>query len=97
MHFISEIMLNVPLGTPSRGLWIYFLLMINSMVIFNFFAYGYSERWFADMKAYFGCGKSDTSSFSHSRGSSRASTRASTNQPVSIEMEVQASSNLESV
>ncbi len=43
-------------GTPSRGLWIYFLLMINSLGIFNFLAYGYSERWFSDMKNVCGFG-----------------------------------------
>lgn len=50
-------------GTPSRGLWIYFLLMINSLGIFNFLAYGYSERWFSDMKNVF-CGTNAASSYS---------------------------------
>lgn len=43
-------------GTPTRGLFLYFLAMTNSMGLLNFLAYGHSEQWFSELKFRCGCG-----------------------------------------
>jgi hypothetical protein len=59
----------------SRGLWIYFLAIINSMGILNFFAYGLSEQWYRDIRQICGCAVVDSSD--STRGSKRASQQLS--------------------
>lgn len=55
--YLSITLVTMTGGTPSRGLWIYFLIMVNSMGSFNFLVYGFTEKWFEDMKYACGCGK----------------------------------------
>jgi hypothetical protein len=45
----------------SRGMWLYFLAMVNSLGIFNFFAYGFSEKLYDELKSVM-CGGGSRSS-----------------------------------
>lgn len=68
----------------SRGLWLYFLALINSMGWMNFFAYGISERWFTDVRAVLCCKKNN--SYSSSMGNStRNSNRKSQRRSIDVD------------
>jgi hypothetical protein len=54
--YLAFTLITMTGGVPSRGLWLYFLAMINSMGLLNFLAYGHTEEWFSEVRFLCGCG-----------------------------------------